>query len=112
MSEVRVIESPRPNGEVWYRVLVDGRDREAEWADPDAARAWGEKVAAENAARMRGGTVETIERPEEEPKLPEEVDVPTPPGIPEPGTTEPEPDDDDDETDADRNRKTVEDGED
>jgi len=95
---LRLLDAPE---EIWYGVRVNGRDRQAGWADPEAARRWGEKVAAEAAVR-RGGQMETVKPNEtEEPTLPDEPETP----VEEPAT---EPDEEE-KTDADRNRETVED---
>jgi len=75
-AAIDVYPAPRPNGEIWYRVKVNGRDLEAEWADPDAARGRGERYARE--LRGRGGTkMETTEteKPDEpDQTLPDEPD--------------------------------------
>jgi hypothetical protein len=65
-----------PRGEIWYGVRVNGRDLQALWADPDAARRRGEAYARES--RSRGGAkmeteTETLPatEPEETPAEPE-----------------------------------------
>jgi hypothetical protein len=111
-ASIDVYERRRPNGEFWYGVKVNGRDLEAEWADPDAARGRGERYARE--LRGRGGTKmetttpdepdQTLPEPDEDPDK-DKPDKDTPPGHdPEgpgesenaPGHTKPEPKDDED----------------
>ena len=83
-----------PRGEVWYGVKVNGRDLQALWADPDAARRRGEAYARES--RSRGGKMETTET--ETPTIPEpEPNEDAPETEPETPTTDPDdvPEDDD-----------------
>lgn len=85
-------------GEVWYGVRVNGRDLNAGWADPDAARRAGEKEAARIAARYGGeGTMQETETMPDEgnPVIPD-----TEPEEPDPITPEPNGDGDDDAQEA------------
>jgi hypothetical protein len=72
---IDVYEAKRPNGEIWYRVKANGRDLEAEWADPDAARRRAERYLRET--RGRGGTKMETETPDQ-PAIPEPDEPETP----------------------------------